>query len=781
MRIRNLLGALLASCAFAAVAAIPATEQITAVEFYHSGLDHYVIIATPSEIADLDTGVHPGWVRTGYQFPAFKAGSAYAGTSPVCRFYAPVISSHFYSAKPSECDDVKTKFADAWTFESAEVFRAIVVDPNTGICPTDTTPVYRLWNDRADVNHRYSDQIAVFQFMVGKGYKPEGDGSPALPVAYCTPAGGSLVPDPSASAPNCTVTASSGAPALAATLTLNATCTNSPTGYLWSGCSSSTATCTLSQTTPGTKSYTLYASNAKGPGKPVTISVNWGGGGGGGGVLPICTISASSATLTVGSPLTLSANCSQTPNRYDWMECSYLTQAICNIMPVCAATSATCVVNSSVVGYALYAIAAGNSAGTGPRAGVDVEWTGGGGGGPGPSPIPICTVSSNVASPLINTQVTLTASCSGNPTYYSWSPVPCSGTQCSATSPTPGTITYSVTAGNASGSSTAYVAVNWQGQAPSPTPACTLTASNTAPLIGQTITITSSCTNSPTSYAWTGCASTATNCTDSVAVATIKTYSLVASNGSGAGSPASVVVNWTAPPTSPPTCSVSASNSSPTVGTNVTLTASCNGAPTSYVWTNCASTSSTCVATAAAAGAVTYGVAGVNSFGTGNVANVLVNWQSAGSGGTNFCGSYTNVVQTSVSWGDNSRMLTASMGGFKANGVIVVQFTVPSSPAGYTVAGNTSMAEYGEPATSRHMTLSKSACDFRTADSSGNNGPFAESYGTTVLIAWNVGSQPAALVPGQTYYFNFRNYYGGLGVSCFSTTCNASVQTNWPK
>src|SRR4029079_5826729 len=172
MRIRNLLGALLASCAFAAVAAIPATEQTMAVEFYHSGLDHYFISAETAEIADLDTGVHPGWTRTGYKFPVIKAGSSYAGTSPVCRFYAPGISTHFYSSKLSECDDVKTKFSDVWTFESAEVYRPFVVDPQTGPCPPHTTPVYRLWNDRADVNHRYSDQIAIFQFMTSQGYKP---------------------------------------------------------------------------------------------------------------------------------------------------------------------------------------------------------------------------------------------------------------------------------------------------------------------------------------------------------------------------------------------------------------------------------------------------------------------------------------------------------------------------------------------------------------------------------------------------------------------------------
>ena len=55
------------------------------------------------------------------------------------------------------------------------------------------------------------------------------------------------------------------------------------------------------------------------------------------------------------------------------------------------------------------------------------------------------------------------------------------------------------------------------------------------------------------------------------------------------------------------------------------------------------------------------------------------------------------------------------------------------------------------------MTLSNTACDFRPTDSSGVNGPFAVSYGNTVTIDFNVGSPPVALVPGQTYYMNWRN------------------------
>ena len=94
MRFRYLLGALCAAFSLCATAAIPASEQTSAVEFYNATLDHYFITADTKEISDLDTGVHVGWTRTGYKFAVIKGGSTYAGTSPVCRFYSPTLDSH---------------------------------------------------------------------------------------------------------------------------------------------------------------------------------------------------------------------------------------------------------------------------------------------------------------------------------------------------------------------------------------------------------------------------------------------------------------------------------------------------------------------------------------------------------------------------------------------------------------------------------------------------------------------------------------------------------------
>jgi hypothetical protein len=86
--------------------------SVAAVEFYHAGLDHYFISTNPGEINDLDTGVHAGWVRTGFRFLAYPdAAHAPADANPVCRFYLlPQFGdSHFYSGSPTECAETAAK------------------------------------------------------------------------------------------------------------------------------------------------------------------------------------------------------------------------------------------------------------------------------------------------------------------------------------------------------------------------------------------------------------------------------------------------------------------------------------------------------------------------------------------------------------------------------------------------------------------------------------------------------------------------------------------------
>ncbi|MET0441355.1 MAG: hypothetical protein ABW071_05160, partial [Casimicrobiaceae bacterium] len=100
------------------------------------------------------------------------------------RFYLPPAfgESHFHGASAQAGADVRERFP-AFVFESASVFAALLPDPATGTCARGLR-VYRLWNARADSNHRYTADAAVKAAMIARGYVAEGYGPDG--VAFCT-------------------------------------------------------------------------------------------------------------------------------------------------------------------------------------------------------------------------------------------------------------------------------------------------------------------------------------------------------------------------------------------------------------------------------------------------------------------------------------------------------------------------------------------------------------------------------------------------------------------
>ena len=139
------------------------------------------------EIAALDSGRIAGWSRTGLTLGAWA--SAAEGASPVCRFYLPPASgdSHFFSASPQECDETRAKFPTL-EFESPSAFFIALpttTGPTAGACPAGTVPVYRVFNNRGEPNHRYTTSRAIRDQMVARGYIAEGYGDDA--VIMCAP------------------------------------------------------------------------------------------------------------------------------------------------------------------------------------------------------------------------------------------------------------------------------------------------------------------------------------------------------------------------------------------------------------------------------------------------------------------------------------------------------------------------------------------------------------------------------------------------------------------
>jgi hypothetical protein len=104
---------------------------------------------------------------------------------PVCRFYIPPFfgDSHFFSAFAEECDEVAAKFP-SFVLETRAAFYVYLPDKETGDCPVPFRPVYRLWNQRADTNHRYIYNSLPLRIpMLQQGWVPEGRGPAG--VAWC--------------------------------------------------------------------------------------------------------------------------------------------------------------------------------------------------------------------------------------------------------------------------------------------------------------------------------------------------------------------------------------------------------------------------------------------------------------------------------------------------------------------------------------------------------------------------------------------------------------------
>ncbi|MFO1314046.1 MAG: hypothetical protein U1F58_00450 [Burkholderiales bacterium] len=167
-----------------AAAPVPGDSAAAVVEYFNRDLGHYFMAIDPHEIAALDAGVIQGWSRSIGGFAAFPAERPRGiGTVAVCRFFSTKVDSHFFTADPAECDAVIAKWPDVWLLETRAAFWIAVPDRVTGECSASTLPVYRLYNNRADANHRFVTDRALRDTMVARGWISEGYGP--LGVVMC--------------------------------------------------------------------------------------------------------------------------------------------------------------------------------------------------------------------------------------------------------------------------------------------------------------------------------------------------------------------------------------------------------------------------------------------------------------------------------------------------------------------------------------------------------------------------------------------------------------------
>ena len=157
-----------------------------------SGIGHFFITAAAAEALSIDGGGSgPGWVRTGRAFRAWSdPAKAPSGAVGVCRFYARVPNSHFYTADAAECQSLKVQNPTnnaslGWSYEGIAFYTVV---PSGGSCASGHHPIYRSYNNRFnpdpalnDGNHRitpsYNDYRRSIRFF---GYVDEG-------IAFCSP------------------------------------------------------------------------------------------------------------------------------------------------------------------------------------------------------------------------------------------------------------------------------------------------------------------------------------------------------------------------------------------------------------------------------------------------------------------------------------------------------------------------------------------------------------------------------------------------------------------
>jgi len=323
---------------------------------------------------------------------------------------------------------------------------------------------------------------------------------------------------------------------------------------------------------------------------------------------------------------------------------------------------------------------------------------------------------------------------------------------------------------------------------PGPVPACVVTASDMAPTVGATIVLSAACSNSPTTFTWTGCASATSTCSTTSSTVGQAAYTVVAANAAGASTPASVTVSWSTPgPVASCWLTHTSQTQPPTVNDSVVLKVACDAVVGSYSWSGCASTSSVCIARESTPGAHTYSVFARTTGGASQPATLTLGWAASPPTPPGLCGAFPSYLYSDLG-GQSGRVESAALvppPGFAWNGAWAVSFTVPATIG--SRIGRVSAAEFAGEPTVREATISRTPCDFRPTDPSGVNGPFARASGISVTNWFTAVPTQAGypvLQAGGSYYYNVRNWEPTSGtISCPASPgrCDAFVEAVLPR
>ena len=171
-----------------------------------------------------------------------------------------------------------------------------------------------------------------------------------------------------------------------------------------------------------------------------------------------------------------------------------------------------------------------------------------------PGAVPVCQLTASATSAQLGTPVTLTGTCTGNPTSYTWTGCSSFTSNCTAYGSSAGAAIYTLVANSSGGASTpASVTITWlASQPPGAPPSCKLnvTAQSETPAVGALVALNADCGGTVTAYTWTNCTSGTNVCLARGQAPGPVTYTVTASNASG-GSTVGVTVNWASTPQPP--------------------------------------------------------------------------------------------------------------------------------------------------------------------------------------------------------------------------------------
>lgn len=174
-------------CANAPVIAA-APPDMTVLEFFHAPTGHYFMTGSADDQRVLTSApANQSFLPTGRSFAAWSDGNKRrpANAVAVQRFFNPATASHVFTANPADIALLRnlplSSNPKGFSDEGVAFF---ALAATAGRCDAGTRAVFRGFNNRADGNHRFSNELELHAATVNTGFSDDG-------VAFCSTAVGS--------------------------------------------------------------------------------------------------------------------------------------------------------------------------------------------------------------------------------------------------------------------------------------------------------------------------------------------------------------------------------------------------------------------------------------------------------------------------------------------------------------------------------------------------------------------------------------------------------------